>query len=102
MSSARSGSTMRLTSRAPFWSNRQSSTFWAWAENSAKLVPRPSWVAPRRDGEPSESRMSALRHQEDGGQRRNDEAELRSVATVDGRHEPAVADVAAAIEPRIG
>src|SRR4051794_16418092 len=99
MSSLRSGSTMRSTSRAPAESNRQSSTFWAWAENSAKLVPRPSWVAPRRDGVPPESRMSALRSQEDGRERRNDEAELGSGATVNGRHKAAVADVAAAIEP---
>jgi hypothetical protein len=27
------------------------------AENSAKLVPRPSQLAPRREGDPADSRM---------------------------------------------
>src|SRR5260370_1094860 len=39
---------MRSSSRRPWPSNRQSSTFSALAEKSAKLVPRPSQLAPRR------------------------------------------------------
>ena len=37
-------------------SNRQISTFVAWAENRAKLVPAPSHVAPRGKGSPSLTR----------------------------------------------
>jgi len=44
---------MRSVSRSPQLSNRQSSTFVAWAENSEKLVPRPSQLAPRGCGKPS-------------------------------------------------
>src|SRR5947208_13458559 len=50
---------MRSSSRRPWPSNRQSSTFSAWAENNAKLVPRPSQHAPRRDGLPAVSRMGS-------------------------------------------
>src|SRR6267378_3502108 len=98
----RSGSATRSISRSPSSSNRQSSTRCALAENSAKLVPRPSKVAPKGCGRPADSRMSALRDQEDRGERRDDEAKLGAGAAVDRRHAAAVADIAAAIEPRVG
>src|ERR1700733_1755103 len=44
---------MRSSSVRPESSNRQSSTLVAFAENSAKLTPKPSQVAPRGLGEPS-------------------------------------------------
>src|SRR5436309_135217 len=47
---------MRSSSRRPCGSNRQSSTFRALAENSAKFVPRPSQVAPNGWGKPEEIR----------------------------------------------
>ena len=51
---------MRSSSRRPWLSNRQSSTFCALAENSAKLVPRPSQLAPRREDVPADNRMRQL------------------------------------------
>jgi hypothetical protein len=65
----------------PRLSNRQSSTFVAWAENSAKFVPDPSHCAPRRTSEPASSRrevwtagaamasMSVLRREEERRER---------------------------------
>src|ERR671938_1970720 len=97
MSSERSGSSMRSSSRLPCASNRQSSTFSACAENSAKLVPRPSQIAPRRDGDPAERRIqSAFGYEEDRSQRRN--GEIKFVAIGLQRLDAAgVADIAAAI-----
>src|SRR6266480_6714328 len=51
---------MRAASRAPLLSNRQSSTRVADAENSAKLTPSPSQVAPSGCGSPSRMRRSAI------------------------------------------
>src|SRR5262249_49769263 len=51
-----SGSSMRSSSVRPVSSNRQSSTLVALAENSEKLTPSPSHVAPRGLGEPSATR----------------------------------------------
>src|SRR5260370_40509682 len=48
---------MRPSSRRPWLSNRQSSTFCALAENSAKLVPRPSQLAPMREDVPADNRI---------------------------------------------
>src|SRR6201991_1575486 len=49
---------MRSSSRSPLSSNRHSSTLVACAENSAKLTPLLSQVAPSGNGEPSEMRRS--------------------------------------------
>src|ERR1700754_3460632 len=88
---------MRSSSRRPWASNRQSSTFSALAENSAKLVPRPSQFAPRRDGDPADRRIqSALGYEEDRSQRRK--GEIKFVAMALQCLEPAgIADIAAAI-----
>src|SRR5687768_957567 len=51
---------MRSVSRLPFGSNRQSSTFSAWAEKRAKLTPPPSQVAPRGWGRPGSRRTKAM------------------------------------------
>src|SRR6185437_1306804 len=48
-----SGSSIRSSSVCPLLSNRHSSTLVAWAENSEKLTPIPSQVAPRGSGDPS-------------------------------------------------
>src|SRR5215475_9750341 len=88
---------MRSSSRRPWASNRQSSTFSALAENSAKLVPLPSQLAPRRDGDPADRRIqSAFRYEEDRSQRRNGEIKFITVALqrFDGA---GIADVGAAI-----
>src|SRR5450755_833827 len=50
---------MRSTSRVPVESNRQSSTLVAWAEKSAKFVPRPSHLAPSGKGKPSQTVVRA-------------------------------------------
>src|SRR3989344_2110771 len=47
---------MRSSSVSPVLSNRHSSTLVACAENSAKLTPRPSQVAPSGNGWPSDIR----------------------------------------------
>src|SRR5438045_9045840 len=89
---------MRSISRRPRRSNRQSSTFSACAENSAKLVPRPSQVAPSGCGAPGESRTLALRDEKNCSKGRNNKADLGNrgfVQCVDGA---GIAHVAAAIE----
>src|ERR1700761_9024056 len=68
---------MRSISRRPWPSNRQSSTFCALAENNAKLVPRPSQLAPRRDGAPADNRISGFRYEKYRGQRRGREIKFR-------------------------
>src|SRR5262245_26773688 len=93
---------MRSSSRRPWASNRQSSTFSALAENSAKLVPRPSQLAPNRDGVPAVRRIqSAFGYEEDRSQRRNGEIKFVTIAMqrLDG---PGVSNVAAAIMGRVG
>src|SRR3954452_4071331 len=102
MSSERSGSSMRSSSRRPWESNRQSSTFSAFAENRAKLVPRPSQFAPRRDGVPAVRRIqSAFGYEEDRSQRRNGEIKFVTIA-MQRLDAACVADVAAAIMGRVG
>src|SRR5437899_9506513 len=97
MSSERSCSSMRSSSRRPCASNRQSSTFSAFAENSAKLVPRPSQLAPRRDGVPAVRRIqSALGYEEDRSQRRNGEIKFVTIA-LQCFETAGVADIGAAI-----
>src|SRR4051812_5236937 len=57
VSSRYSGSAMRADS-APSESKRQSSTFVAFAEKTAKLTPWPCQVAPRGNGDPSRTAAS--------------------------------------------
>src|SRR5436853_256923 len=51
---------MRCISFLPCSSNRHTSIFVAWAENTAKFVPKPSQVAPRGSGDPSLRRFSLI------------------------------------------
>src|SRR5499427_5367208 len=89
---------MRSISRRPWLSNRQSSTFSAFAENSAKLVPRPSQVAPNGCGAPAEIRTLALRNEKNCRKWRNNKADLGDCALVQRRHRALVPDVAAAVQ----
>src|SRR6187397_3404009 len=93
---------MRSSSRLPWLSNRQSSTFVALAENSAKLVPRPSHVAPSGCGEPAETCPLDLRNEKDGSKGWDNKAELRGVACHNSRYGTSVPDIAAAINCGIG
>src|SRR5215472_13681350 len=102
MSSVRSGSAMRSTSRRPCRSNKQSSTFSALAENSAKLVPRPSQVAPSGCGAPAASRTLELRDEKNCSKGRNNKADLGNIAFVQRVDRPPVPDIAAAVDGRIG
>src|ERR1700759_1624183 len=96
MSSVRSGSSMRSISRRPWLSNKQSSTLWALAENNAKLVPRPSQLAPRRVKVPADTRIeSAFRDEKYRCQGR--EGEVEFVLTFRGMDLADVADIAAAV-----
>src|SRR5215468_1501190 len=93
---------MRSSSRRPWVSNRQSSTFSAFAENRAKLVPRPSQLAPRRDGVPAERRIqSAFGYEEDRSQRRNGEIKFVTIG-LQRLDQAGVSDIAAAIVGRVG
>src|SRR4030095_6863584 len=101
-SSLRSGSAIRSSSRRPWASNRQSSTFSALAENSAKLVPLPSQLAARGLRVSSDTRLqSAFGEEEDGSQRRKGEIKFMTVALhrLDAARVPYIA---AAIMGRIG
>src|SRR5262249_29971794 len=89
---------MRSVSRRPWLSNRQSSTFSAFAENSAKLVPRPSQVAPNGCGAPAEIRTLALRNEKNCRKWRNNKADLGDCALVQRRHHARVPDIAAAVQ----
>src|SRR5215831_8350994 len=102
MSSVRSGNGMRSSSRRPWLSNRQSSIFWAWAEKIAKLVPRPSQVAPRGCGDPADSRVLALGNEKNCSKRWNDKADLGDGSLLQRAHAPAVPHVVATIDLRIG
>src|SRR5712675_2259354 len=93
---------MRSISRGPWRSNRQSSTFSALAENSAKFVPRPSHVAPSGCGAPAESRALPLRDEKNCCQGRNNKADLGNHAFVQRVDRPAVPDIAAAIKCGVG
>src|SRR5262252_8812317 len=89
---------MRSISRRPWLSNRQSSTFSAFAENSAKLVPRPSQVAPNGCGVPAEIRTLALRNEKNCRKWRNNKADLGNCAPVQRPDRAPVPDIAAAVE----
>src|SRR5215831_1756882 len=93
---------MRSCSRRPWLSNRHSSTFSALAENSAKLVPRPSQVAPSRCGVPVDTPLLALWNQENCRERREGKADLWHGVVVQRVHPTAVPDVAAAVDRSIG
>src|SRR5438874_12170250 len=93
---------MRSISRRPRRSNRQSSTFSACAENSAKLVPRPSQVAPSGCGDPGERRTLALPDEKNCSKGRNNKADLGNRALAQCVDDAGVPHVAAAIECGIG
>src|SRR5215469_1026314 len=89
---------MRSFSRRPWLSNKQSSTFSAFAENSAKLVPRPSHVAPSGCGAPAEIRTLSLRNEKNCRKWRNNKADLGNWALVQRRDRARVPDIAAAVQ----
>src|SRR3954454_24139157 len=93
---------MRSVSALPVGSNRQSSTFSAVLENSAKFVPRPSQVAPSGCGEPAAIRRSDFRNEIDGSKRWKDKMQLRAFGCHNSGHKPCVPCVAAAIMGSIG
>src|SRR4051794_9526462 len=61
MKSVRSPSSTRSTSRRPFGSHRHSSTRSAFFENTAKLTPPPSQVAPSGYGRPRQTVLGATK-----------------------------------------
>src|SRR5262249_57508127 len=89
---------MRSISRRPWLSNKQSSTFSALAENSAKLVPRPSHLAPNGCGAPAEIRTLALRNEKNCRKGRNNKADLGDCARVQRPDRAPVPDIAAAVQ----
>src|ERR1700740_1637741 len=89
--------TMRSLSRRPSRSNRQSSTLVAFAEKSAKFVPRPSHVAPSGCGEPAEVCPLDLRNEKDGSKGWDDNVNLRAIACHNRGDRSSVPDIAAAI-----
>src|ERR1700731_257443 len=93
---------MRSTSRRPCRSNRQSSTFSALAENSAKFVPRPSQVDPKGCGSPAVSRMLRLGDETKRSKGRNNKAELGDCARVQRAPRAPVPDIGAAVGLGIG
>src|SRR5580704_322190 len=104
---------MRACSYWPERSNRHNSTFSAWAENSAKLTPLPSHVAPSGKGLPGHTwvgdAMRALfrsvRRQDQGAERRQLKAQRVRVAVHRvrfGMYFAGIADAAPAIELGIG
>src|SRR5262245_965469 len=102
MSSLRSGKAIRSRSRRPWLSNRQSSTLLALAENIAKLVPRPSQVAPSGCGDPAESRVLAPGDEQNCSKRWNDKADLGDGSLLQRIHAPGVPHIRPAIDVRIG
>src|SRR5579884_1151510 len=93
---------MRSVSRRPSRSKRHSSTFSALAENSAKLVPPPSQVAPSGNGAPAETCPLDLRNEVEGGEGWDNNMQLRAVAGHKRGHASHVPDVAAAVDRGIG
>src|SRR5262245_48740078 len=87
---------MRSISRRPWLSNRQSSTFSAFAENSAKLVPRPSHLAPDGCGAPAEIRTLPLRNEKNCRKGRNNKTYVGNCALVQRPDCALVPDIAAA------
>src|SRR3954469_24380395 len=98
MSSVCSGNTMRSSSRRFCASNRHSSTFSALPENNAKLVPRPSQVAPSGCGRPAASRTLELRNEEKRRKRGKDKADLQNPAVLGGRDGAGVSHIGAAVD----
>src|ERR1700744_1632128 len=80
--------------------NRQSSSFCALAENNAKLVPRPSQLAPSREGIPADNRISGFRYEKYRGQRRDREMKFRD-ETFPRLDFADISDIAAAVMFRI-
>src|SRR5581483_9017251 len=72
-------------------------TLVALAENSAKLVPRPSQVAPSGCGLPAVISPLDLRNEKDGSKGWKDKVQLRAVTRHNGRHRSRVPDIAAAV-----
>src|SRR5947208_16028196 len=93
---------MRSVSLLPVGSNRQSSTFTAVLENSAKFVPRPSQVAPSGCGEPAAIRRSDFRNEIDGSKRWKDKVQLRAFGCHNSRHCASVPSIAASIMSGVG
>src|SRR5215467_8495463 len=89
---------MRSISRRPWLSNKQSSAFSALAENSAKLVPRPSHLAPNGCGAPAEIRTLPLRNEKNCRKWRNNKVDLGNCALVQRRDRARVPDIAAAVQ----
>src|ERR1700730_18580337 len=83
-------------------SNRQSSTFSAFAENSAKLVPRPSHVAPNGYGAPAEIRTLPLRNEKNCRNGRNNKADIGHCTLVQRPDCALVPDIAPAVQRGIG
>src|SRR5437899_9790646 len=93
---------MRSISRRPWLSNKQSSTFSAFAENSAKLLPRPSHVAPNGCGAPAEIRTLPRGNEKNCSKGRNNKADLGNFALVQRPDRARVPDIAAAVVRGIG
>src|SRR5512132_815491 len=94
---------MRSVSRLPSRSNRHSSTLVAFAEKSAKFVPRPSQVAPSGLGDPAETLpLFDLRNEKDGSKGWDNNAKLRRVTRHNGRYRAGVPDIAPAVDRGIG
>src|SRR6516165_8170295 len=89
---------MRSISRRPCLWNKQSSTFSALAENRAKLVPRPSHLAPNGCGAPAEIRTLPLRNEKNCREGRNNKTYLGNCALVQRPDCALVPDIAAAIQ----
>src|SRR3569833_4442306 len=93
---------MRSISRRPSRSKRQSSTFVALAENSAKLVPRPSQVAPSGCGAPAATRLLARGNEKERSKGWDDNVKLRAMACHNCGYATGVPDIAASISPGVG
>src|SRR6185312_12344687 len=98
MSSVRSGSAMRSSSRRPCRSNRQSSIFSALAEKRAKFVPRPSGLAPRTCGDPSNTCISNLRNKDDAAEWRQRQPQLAAGINRLCRDNAGVADICSTVD----
>src|SRR5262249_9801159 len=93
---------MRSSSRRPWLSNRQSSTFVAFCENRAKLVPRPSQVAPKGWGEPVDSRLLVLGNEKNCSKRWNDKADLGNSPLLQRPNTSGVPHIGSAVDGCVG
>src|SRR6478609_7716956 len=93
---------MRSISRRPSRSKRQSSTFVALAEKRAKLVPRPSQVAPSGCGAPAATWLLARGNEKDRSKGWDNNVELRAMACHKRGDRTGVPHIAASIKRRIG